>query len=80
MQTCSTCQIWRHSLLDYTLSFVTACLNIENKFEKMNEKYISGESDDKSAFDVLEFIFREQIQFKTYVCRVVENFMGYPNI
>jgi hypothetical protein len=65
---------------DYTLSFVTTCLHIENKFEKMNEKYISGESDDKGAFDVLEFIFREQIQFKTYICRVVENSMGYPNI
>jgi hypothetical protein len=46
----------------------------------MNEKYISGESDDKSAFDVLEFIFREQIQFKTCICRAVENSMGYPNI
>jgi hypothetical protein len=65
---------------DYTLSFVTICLHIENKFEKMNEKYISGESDGKGAFDVLEFIFREQIQFKTYICRVVENSIGYPNI
>jgi hypothetical protein len=31
---------------DYTLDFVTTCLHIENKFEKTNEKYISGESDD----------------------------------
>jgi hypothetical protein len=46
----------------------------------MNEKYISGESDDKGAFGVLEFIFREQIQFKTYICMVVENSMGYPII
>jgi hypothetical protein len=38
------------------------------------------ESDDEGAFDMLEFIFRGQIQFKTYICRVVENFMGYPNI
>ncbi len=51
---------------DYTLSFVATCLHIENKFEKMNKKYISGEYDHKGAFDVLEFIFREQIQFKTY--------------
>jgi hypothetical protein len=65
---------------DYTLSFVTTCLHIENKFEKMNKKYVSGESADKDAFDVLEFIFRKQIQFKTYICRVVENSMGYPNI
>jgi hypothetical protein len=65
---------------EYTLSFVTTCLHIENKFEKMNKKYISGESDDKGAFDVLEFIFMKQIQFKTYTCRVVENSMGYPNI
>jgi hypothetical protein len=46
----------------------------------MDEKYISRKSDDKGAFDVLEFIFREQIQFKTYICMVVENSMGYPNI
>jgi hypothetical protein len=46
----------------------------------MNDKYISGESDDEGAFDVLEFIFRDQIQCKTYICRVVENSMGYPNI
>jgi hypothetical protein len=65
---------------DYTLRFVTTCLHIENKFEKMNEMYISGKSDDKGAFDVLEFIFKEKIQFKTYICRVVENSMGYTNI
>jgi hypothetical protein len=40
---------------------------MENKFEKMNKKYVSGESADKGAFDVLEFIFRKQIQFKIYV-------------
>jgi hypothetical protein len=46
-------------LSDYTLSFVVTCLYIENKFEKMNEKYISGESDDKGALNVLEFTFRK---------------------
>ncbi len=39
----------------------------------MNEKYISGESDDEGAFDVLEFIFRGQIQFKTYIWNHVTN-------
>jgi hypothetical protein len=52
----------------------------ENKFEKMNEKYISGESDDEGAFDALEFIFKGQIQFKACIFGVVENSMGYPNI
>ncbi len=75
MQSCSTCQIWLHSLFfnyystdkcddkwidiwsdrefrvhsDYTLTFVTTCLHIENKFEKVNEKYISGESDESGC-------------------------------
>jgi hypothetical protein len=65
---------------DYTLSSVITCLHIENKFEKMNEKYISRESDAKGTFDVLEFVFREQIQFKIYIYRIVENSVGYPNI
>jgi hypothetical protein len=43
---------------DYTLCFVTTCLHIENKFEKMNEKYISGESDDEVAFVVPEFFLK----------------------
>jgi hypothetical protein len=46
----------------------------------MNEKYISGESDEKGSFGVLGFIFRGQMQFETYICRVVENSMSYPNI
>jgi hypothetical protein len=36
--------------------------------KKMAEKnYIFGESDDERAFTVLEFIFIEQIQFKTFI-------------
>jgi hypothetical protein len=34
---------------------------------KNERKIIFGESDDKGGFDVLEFIFRKQIQFKTYI-------------
>jgi len=33
----------------------------------MNQKSISEEYDDRGAFDVVEFIFREQMQFKTYI-------------
>jgi hypothetical protein len=33
----------------------------------MNEQSISEEYDDQGAFDVVEFIFREQMQFKTYM-------------
>jgi hypothetical protein len=28
----------------------------------------------------LNYIFREQIQFKTFICRVAENSMASPNI
>ncbi len=38
------------------------------------------ESDDEGVFTVLEFTFREQVQFETYIYRVVENSSGYPNI
>jgi hypothetical protein len=38
------------------------------------------ESNYEGVFNVLEFIFKEQIQFKTYVYKLVENFTGYPNI
>ncbi len=40
------------------------------------------ESDKEGALTLLEFIFYEQMQFKTsiYIYRVVENSMGYPNI
>ncbi len=44
------------------------------------QKCISGESEDEGAFTVHEFIFSEQVQFKTYIYRVVENSTGYPNI
>lgn len=47
---------------------------------KKNKKCISGESDDERAFTVSEFFFREQVQFKAHICRVVENFTGYSNI
>jgi hypothetical protein len=43
-------------------------------------KCISGESEDEGAFTVHELIFSEQMQFKTYIYRVVENSTGYPNI
>ena len=46
----------------------------------MNEKYISVASDDKGAFDVLEFIFRKQMQSKIYIYRIVEYSAGYSNI
>jgi len=55
-----------HVHSDYTLSLVINCLYIENKFEKMNDIYISGESDGDGAFNVLEFICRGQMQFETY--------------
>ena len=47
---------------------------------KKSKKCISGESDDEGAFTVPQFIFREQVQFKAHIYRVVENFTGYPNI
>ena len=44
------------------------------------KKWISGESEDEGAFLVLIFIFSEQLRFRTYIYRVVENSTGYPNI
>ncbi len=38
------------------------------------------ESDYESVFNVLEFIFKRQIRFKTYVYQFVGNLMGYPNM
>ncbi len=46
----------------------------------MNDGYIFGKSDDEGTSIVLEFIFKEQIQFKTYIHIVVENSTGYPYI
>jgi hypothetical protein len=47
--------------------------------KKEFKKCISGESDNEGAFTVLEFIFSEHVQFKTYIYRVVENSTGYLN-
>ncbi len=47
---------------------------------KIRKKTIFGESEHVGAFTVFGFIFSKQIQSKTYIYRVVENFMGYPNI
>ena len=44
------------------------------------KKCISGESHDEGAFTSFEFIFSEQVRFKMYIYRVVENSTGYPNI
>jgi hypothetical protein len=38
------------------------------------------ESDYEGVFNVLEFIFKRQIKFKTYVYKFVENLTGYPNM
>jgi hypothetical protein len=38
------------------------------------------ESGNEGAFTVLKFIFSEQMQFKTFIYRVVENSAGLPNI
>ena len=50
----------------------------------MNEEGVKNafpeESDKEGTFIVLQFIFSEQMQFKMYIYRVVENSTGYPNI
>jgi hypothetical protein len=61
-----------HALSDYIFSFVITCFYFKNAFP--------GEYDDEGAFIVLEFSFSEQVQFKAYIDRVVENSMGYPSI
>ena len=38
------------------------------------------EYDDESAFTVLEFISSNQVQSKSLMRRLVENFTGYQNI
>ena len=79
------------ALSGYVLSFVMTrfypkriekLMKIRNKNLKQNKqkRCISGESHDEGAFTVFEFIFSEQVQFKMYLYRVVENSMGYPNI
>ncbi len=51
------------------------------KEEKKREKTrIFGESDDESVFTSFQFIFNEQVRFKVFIYRVVENFTGYSNI
>ncbi len=37
-------------------------------------------SDYDGVFNGLKFIFKRQVQFKTYVYRFVENLKGYPNM
>ena len=39
-----------------------------------------GKYDDEGAFTELEFISSSQVQSKTSVYRLVENFTGYQNI
>jgi hypothetical protein len=44
---------------------------------KKEEEMHFWESGNEGAFTVLELIFSEQMQFKTFIYRVVENSAGY---
>ena len=48
------------------------------KHEEKN--YASEEFQDGGASVVLEFIFSERLQFRTFIYEVVEISTGYPNI
>ncbi len=69
-----------HAQSDYVFSFVINCLCIENKFGKRTICHFFWKSDYEGFFNVLEFIFKRQVQFKTYVYKFVENSKGYPNM
>jgi hypothetical protein len=69
-----------HVHSDYVFSFVINCLCIQNKFEKRTICNFFSESVYEGVFNMLEFIFKEQIQLKTYVYKFVENSTDYPNI
>ena len=48
--------------------------------ERKNKKCNSDEPDNRGVFTVLQIVLRKQVQFKIFIDRVIENFMGYQNI